>query len=109
MRSGSLYDLSADPNELENLAGMAQHAPRVRELLAEVGTRWDVPGIQAAVLESQRRRHLVYRALRTGRFTPWDHQPLRDTSKMYVRNDIHLGDLETKARFPQYDPRRPPR
>ena len=65
--------------------------------------------IHAAVLESQRRRHLVYRALRAGRFTPWDHQPHKDASKLYVRNDIDLGDLETMARFPPFDAAQTPR
>jgi choline-sulfatase len=97
-----LYDLASDPDELENLAHSARHAPQVRELLAEVGKRWNLPEIHAAVLDSQRRRHLVYRALRAGRYTPWDHQPLRDASKLYVRNDIDLGDLEAMARFPPF-------
>jgi choline-sulfatase len=98
-----LYDLSSDPDELENLARTGRHAAQVRELRAEVERRWNIPGIHAAVLESQRRRHLVYRALRAGRFTPWDHQPHKDASKLYVRNDIDLGDLETMARFPPFD------
>lgn len=98
-----LYDLAADPDELENLAVHAAHAPRVRELSAEVAARWNLPALEAAVLDSQRRRHLVYRALRTGRFTPWDHQPVRDASRLYVRNDIDLGDLEAMARFPPFD------
>jgi len=103
-----LYDLAADPDELENLARSTAHAVKVREFLAEVGRRWNLSEIHAAVLESQRRRHLVYRALRAGRFTPWDHQPLRDASKLYVRNDIDLGDLESMARFPPFDPSQAP-
>jgi choline-sulfatase len=99
-----LYDLSRDPDELENLAHSPRHAAHVREFLAEVAKRWNLPEIRAAVLESQRRRHLVYRALRAGRYTPWDHQPIRDAAKLYVRNDIDLGDLETMARFPPFDP-----
>jgi choline-sulfatase len=102
-----LYDLGSDPDELANLAHSVRHASHVRELLAEVGKRWDLAAIHAQVLESQRRRHLVYRALRAGRYTPWDHQPLKDASKLYVRNDIDLGDLETMARFPPFDAGRP--
>ena len=97
-----LYDLAEDPDELRNLARSAEHAPQVRGFLAEVGKRWNLSEIHAAVIDSQRRRHLVYRALRTGRFTPWDHQPLKDASKLYVRNDTDLGDLETMARFPPF-------
>ncbi len=100
-----LYDLAGDPDELENLAQAPAHGQRVRELRAEVERRWNLPALHAAVLESQRRRHLVDRALRKGRHTPWDFQPIREASKLYVRNDQALGDLETMARFPPYETR----
>ena len=74
----------------------------MRAFRAEVGRRWDLPALHAAVLDSQRRRHLVYRALRQGRYTPWDYQPVRDASRLYVRNDQELGELETMARFPPF-------
>jgi choline-sulfatase len=95
-----LYDLIDDPDELRNLGHSAEHAPLCRELRAEVARRWDIPALHAAVIASQQRRHLVYAALRTGRYTPWDFQPTRDASREYVRNDQALGDLETKSRFP---------
>ncbi len=104
-----LYDLAADPDELDNLAVASRHAVQVREFRAEAAKRWDLAAIHAAVLESQRRRHLVYRALRAGRFTPWDHQPHKDASRLYVRNDIDLGDLESMARFPPFDAAQAPR
>jgi choline-sulfatase len=95
-----LYDLLDDPDELRNLAPVPQQAARVQEFRAEVARRWDMPALQAAVIASQQRRHLVYEALRSGRYTPWDFQPIRDASRLYVRNDQDLGDLETMARFP---------
>jgi choline-sulfatase len=98
-----LYDLAEDPEELVNLAQAPLQRKRVREFRAEVDRRWDLPALHAAVLDSQRRRHLVYRALREGRHTPWDFQPGRDASRLYVRNDQELGDLERMARFPPYD------
>jgi choline-sulfatase len=97
-----LYDLAEDPDELVNLAAAAPHAARMREFRAEAARRWDLPALHAAVLASQRRRHLVYQALRAGRYTPWDFQPERDAARQYVRNDQDLGDLETMARFPPY-------
>jgi choline-sulfatase len=97
-----LYDLLDDPDEVRNLALVAQHAARVQEFRAEVLQRWDMPALHAAVIASQQRRHLVYDALRTGRYTPWDFQPIRDASRLYVRNDQDLGDLETMARFPPF-------
>ena len=97
-----LYDLIADPDEIDNLAASAQHAARVSEFRDETARRWDLAALEAAVLASQRRRHFVFRALREGRRTPWDFQPARDASRLYVRNDRELGDLETMARFPPF-------
>jgi choline-sulfatase len=97
-----LYDLAEDPDEVRNLAPMPQHAARVQEFLGEVSRRWDMPALQAEVIASQRRRHLVDAALRNGRYTPWDFQPFRDASRQYVRNDQDLGDLEAMARFPPF-------
>jgi choline-sulfatase len=97
-----LYDLIDDPDELRNLAQDAQHAPLSKEFRAEVARRWDLPALHAAVIASQQRRHLVYQALRTGRYTPWDHQPIRDASRQYVRNDQELEDLEAHSRFPPF-------
>ena len=98
-----LYDLAADPDERDNLAASAAHAARVRELRAEVERRWDLEALAREVLKSQQRRRLVYEALRCGRYTPWDFQPLRAASRQYVRNDRDLEDLEREARFPAFD------
>jgi len=95
-----LYDLLADPDERRNLAGAAAHAALAGEFRSEVGRRWQLPRIHQEVLASQRRRHLVYGALRKGCYAPWDFQPLRDATRLYVRNDQELNDLEALARFP---------
>jgi len=98
-----LYDLADDPDEVHNLASVPEHAARVQEFLVEVGQRWDLPALESAVIASQRRRHLVNDALRAGRYTPWDFQPFRAASRLYVRNDQDLGDLEAMARFPPFE------
>ena len=98
-----LYDLQHDPDEVSNLAAIARYAGMAQEFLAEVRQRWDLPSLQSAVIASQQRRHLVNEALRTGRYTPWDFQPIRDSSRLYVRNDQDLGDLEAMARFPPFE------
>ena len=97
-----LYDLAEDPDEVRNLAGVPEHAARVQEFAAEVAHRWDLAALREEVVASQRRRHLVDGALRKGRYTPWDFQPMRDASRLYVRNDQDLGDLEAMARFPPF-------
>jgi len=96
-----LYDLATDPDEQVNLAAQANNASIVGDFRAEVARRWVLSELNEAVLASQQRRHFVYSALRQGRFQPWDFQPLRDASRLYIRNDQELNDLESMARFPR--------
>ena len=95
-----LYDLDADPDERLNLAARADFAAVAADFRAEVARRWNLSSLHAAVLASQRRRHLVYAALREGRYRPWDFQPTRDASRSYIRNDRELNDLERMGRYP---------
>jgi choline-sulfatase len=94
-----LYDLAADPEERTNLA----EAERAQPFRAEITARWDLPRLHAAVLASQRRRHLVTAALKAGKYTPWDFEPRRDASRLYVRNTLDLDDIEAAARFPRVE------
>jgi choline-sulfatase len=80
-----LYDLTADPNELENLAGQPGY---------------DSHYLRREVIASQQRRRLVARALAAGSITSWDFQPFQDASQQYMRNHMELDDLERRARFP---------
>ena len=96
-----LFDLELDADERTNLAAAPASAADVSQWRAEIQRRWDLPLIHAQVLASQRRRHFVYAALRQGRYRPWDFQPMRDASRLYVRNDQELNELEAMARFPR--------
>ncbi len=93
-----LFDLDADPFELENLAADPAMAEEVARLTAEVEARWDAAAIRQAVIENQRARRTVDAALRTGRFTPWDHQPTTDASEQYMRNHLDLNEVESSRR-----------
>jgi len=95
-----LFDLKADPYEKTNLAESAAHQQLVKDFRAEVAKRWDAQALHDQVLASQRRRHLVYKALSQGRHTSWDFQPLRDASTSYMRNHLVLDDLEYRSRLP---------
>ena len=103
-----LFDLEADPLELENLAGRPEVQAIERPLADEVAARWDFEALKRRVILSQRRRLLVADALQLGRHAPWDFQPHADASRLYVRNtgDI-LGDVERSARLPRFEDRVP--
>nr|WP_067293526.1 choline-sulfatase [Marinobacterium profundum] len=98
-----LYDLKADPQELNNLAQNPAQADLVAALMQEVSERWDMDALHQDVLWSQRRRRLVADALSKGKVTSWDHQPFVDASVQYMRNTIDLDDLERRSRFPHLD------
>ncbi len=96
-----LFDLQADPDELDNLAGNPRHNALLGAFVDEAAARWDLPALHAQVLASQRRRRLVYDALTKGKLHSWDHQPMVEASQQYMRNHIDLDDLERRARFPR--------
>ena len=93
-----LYDLSADPCELHNLAESADHLDQVVSFRNEVRERWDVAEIRRDVLDSQANRRVVDQALRTGRYSSWDFQPSTSARGQYMRNHLDLNDVESSRR-----------
>lgn len=96
-----LYDLKADPLEKQNLAADAKHAVTVEAFRKEVKQRWDLAKLKEQVIDSQRRRRIVYEALSKGRHRSWDYQPIRDAGTAYMRNNVVLDDLEARTRLPR--------
>lgn len=70
-----LFDLAADPNELNNLAAASTHSQEVADFRDEVTRRWNLAALHADVLSSQRRRRVVARALSVGAQASWDYAP----------------------------------
>jgi choline-sulfatase len=93
-----LYDLEADPAELRNLAAEAGGAQLAAAFRAESDELWDLAGIERRVLESQRSRRLVARALTRGAYAPWDFQPYADASLLYVRSEAARGGRAGRSR-----------
>jgi choline-sulfatase len=81
-----LFDLESDPNELTNLAGSAAHERELAQFRRAVAERWDLVGLKAEILASQRRRRLVASALAVGAETVWDQGAGGNLSKTYVRD-----------------------
>ena len=104
-----LFDLDADPHELDNRA--AAEPDVCAALRAEADRRWDLPALHAAVLRSQDERRLVVEALRSGRPAPWSfvpaarrpaapgrRRPLRDPAAGAARRAAVIGGAVRRAR-----------
>lgn len=89
-----LFDMEADPDELNDLAKDPANAALVEKFLAEVHARWDFMRIKEEVLISQRRRRFVYQSMMKGSVTPWDYQPMEDASKRYYRGMASYHEAE---------------
>jgi len=100
-----LYDLAADPDETRNLAEHPDHAATAAAFRAEIDKHWQPDLIANQVVASQRARRVVDRALRVGRYTPWDHNPVTEVANQYMRNHLDLRDVEVSRRHPRPLPR----
>ncbi len=96
-----LFDLDADPHERSNLADVPEHQGTLQTLRAKSEKRWDLKRFDEEVRRSQARRWVVYEALRSGDYFPWDYQPLQKASERYMRNHMDLNVLEESQRFPR--------
>lgn len=68
-----LFDLRDDPCEIHNLAGMATHSDvhsRFKSLMSE---KWDRDALTTEILQSQKRRLFIKKAMKCGSSTSWDH------------------------------------
>jgi choline-sulfatase len=96
-----LFNLESDPNERNNLAQDPSYAEQLSTLKGEINARWDLERFDREVRISQRNRRLVYAALRSGMYQPWDHEPAQNAANRYMRNHMDLNVVEANARFPR--------
>jgi choline-sulfatase len=94
-----LYDLSSDPQELNNLAGSPPHADLERALLGELLEQWDPEKTLAEILASQRRR-LFIKAVnqRSPQGPEWTFQLSPADAQRFVRASGAAG-AKAKARL----------
>jgi choline-sulfatase len=78
-----LFDLSADPLEIDNLSGNPTYADVEAELDGLVHARWDIDELSELVLSSQRRRAFL-RELYAGGNAPEWRTPPRDQASEHV-------------------------
>ncbi len=95
-----LYDLKNDPNEITNLAGQPEYEDVRKTFHARLLKKWDTKNLREKIVANQRRRRIVDRSMRKGKFSAWDFQPVEDASQKYMRSHLDLNVLERKARFP---------
>jgi choline-sulfatase len=91
-----LFDMTSDPDEVNDLSADPAYASVVAEFLAEIPKYWNLPKIKTDVLNSQRRRRHIYKALTTGRVAPWDYQPFEEASKRYYRGTNPYHEAEER-------------
>lgn len=87
-----LFDLAADPLELDNLAGESAHNATEAELDALVHTRWEVTELADRVLASQRRRAFLRGLYTSGNAPEWRTSPPDQASQRVLHEGVHYND-----------------
>jgi choline-sulfatase len=99
-----LYDLAADPGETRNLADDPAFQPDLERLLEAVEAIWDLPKLRAEVMQSQRVRQFVNRAMQKGKQRSWEHypNPIEEHTR-FVRTGERFPDVERRSYLPYAD------
>ncbi|MBL4575931.1 MAG: choline-sulfatase [Opitutaceae bacterium] len=83
-----LFDLKADPNELNNLRGNPKFSDIETSLRQRILDTSDPDAIKVAVLQSQKRCKLIWDEMKSSPEIHWDYTPVEDSSKKYVRDTV---------------------
>ena len=96
-----LYNLEDDPNEINNLAGNAEHAEIENELAAIALNNWDPEQLRTDIRKSQERRLQIHK-ITEGEPT-YVIKVREDDDVRYVRN-AGAADTKARARLPYVAP-----
>lgn len=99
-----MFDVVADPDELNDLAGNPDYAEIQAELHARLMDGWEPEEIRLACIESQRRR-LFLRDLteRTPKYSNWSPEISHNDANRYVRGRQAAFHRKAMQRFPFYE------
>ncbi|MCK6450780.1 MAG: hypothetical protein L6R19_07980 [Alphaproteobacteria bacterium] len=89
-----IFDIEADPLELDNLTGRHAIATVERDLVNLCRSTWDSDALAREIDASQRRRRFPIEARAAGRHEPWDYAPPSEARQRYVRRGALLPDVE---------------
>jgi choline-sulfatase len=86
-RNSQLFDLTADPNEWHNLAGLPEYDAIEQELKALVLSHFNVDDITTTIAARLEQKKIVRQAMHQNA-THWDYQPYFDATQQYMRTGL---------------------
>lgn len=96
-----LYDLAADPAEMDNLSGKDEYKAFEDQLVERVKANWNLEALSREVYANQTARKLIDSALSKGRREIWDFTTgATAQSGHFVRHGDFFPDAERRGYFP---------
>ena len=98
-----LYNLEQDPNELHNRADNPSSVNALEDLRSILAQTWDLDRLRADIIDSQKTRQMLCRALAKGRHRPWEPEPNAPAHMSFIRGDDRFPDVERQRYLPEAD------